>query len=721
MRIVIVDDDPANLFLIQHMVQGLEEGDPVTFTHPVEALAWCEQNVPDMVLVDYMMPEIDGLEFLRRFRGLDALADVPIVMITSAGTRDVRQKALELGASDFISKPMDRAEFVARARNMLALGASRRALADRAAWLADEVEKATAELRQSEERYALAARGSNDGLWDWNLETDEIYLSPRCKAMLGYAEDELSSTPAAWFDRIHPEDVERVRSEIHGHCEGGSEFLQSEYRMKHRSGEWIHVLSRGVVVCDPGGKATRMAGSQTDVTDRKRAEEQMLHDAFHDALTGLPNRALFMDRLGQAVQRTRRRRTATFAVMFLDIDRFKLINDSLGHKAGDDFLKVWSERVTATLRPSDTLARMGGDVFCILLEDVVQISDSTAAAKRLNAALTDPFTIAGTELYATVSVGIAMGSPTYKSAEDLLRDADVALHQAKAGGAGRFQVFEQAMHEGALERFELETDLRRAVHKGNELVLYYQPIVRLDTLAIVGFEALLRWRHPRRGLVLPGDFIPIAEDAGLIVPIGDFVVREASRQLEDWDEKFAYGDTPADGRPHLQTAPYIAVNLSTRQFRDPAHIQNLLDRIGGLHDNRRLQLEITESLLMDKPEQVAELLRKMKEMGARISIDDFGTGYSSLSYLHRFPIDILKVDRAFVGLIVEGDSNIGIVRAIISLGHELGMNVVAEGVETSRQCYALRDLGCEFGQGYYFSHPVPGADATELIMLAAVR
>ncbi|MBV9866702.1 MAG: EAL domain-containing protein [Abitibacteriaceae bacterium] len=566
-----------------------------------------------------------------------------------------------------------------------------------------EIREALA-LRVAEERYALAVRGANDGLWDWNLQSNEIYYSPRWKAMLGYNDDEIGNSPEEWFKRIHPEDARRVRAELKQHLDGESPHFESEYRIFHKDGNIRWMLCRGLQVPGKAGQAARMAGSQTDITGRKEAEAKLVHNAFYDSLTGLPNRALFMNHLEQAIGRAKRRPDYLFAVLFLDLDRFKNVNDSLGHTKGDELLKQVAQRVSECLRPGDTPARLGGDEFTLLLDDIHDVSDATRVADRFQRELAKPYELNGTEVFTNVSIGIALSTTHYDYPEDVIRDADTAMYRAKALGTGQHQVFDAAMHAHAVALLRLETDLRRALERQNFHV-YYQAIVSLETGHIAGFEALARWQHPTRGLVPPGEFIAIAEDTGIIISIDHWVLREACRQTHAWQERYGFN-------PPLT----ISANLSSKQFAQ-ADLVSQLERIIGSTDFNpgNLKLEITEGVIMQNTEAAAEMLLEMKKLGLQLSIDDFGTGYSSLSYLHQFPLDNLKIDRSFVNRIGPNGENSEIVRAIVTLAKNLGMKVIAEGVETADQLAQLRLLGCEYGQGYYFSKPITGEEAANLL------
>jgi diguanylate cyclase (GGDEF)-like protein/PAS domain S-box-containing protein len=559
-------------------------------------------------------------------------------------------------------------------------------------------------LRESEERYELAARAANDGLWDWDLASDAMYFSPRWRSMLGAGDDELRGSPEEWFDRVHPEDLERVRAALSAHIEGLTEHFEHEYRMLHKNGSYRWVLCRGLAVRGPDGRATRIAGSQSDVTHRKLAEEQLAHRAFYDPLTNLPNRALFLDRLRHALRRAQRRKDYLFAVLFLDIDRFKVVNDSLGHASGDRLLVTIARRLELALRPGDSVARLGGDEFTVLLDDLRDAADVERVAERIQRELMSPFQIGGQELYASCSIGIALSSTGYAQPEDILRDADTAMYRAKAGGRARHALFDSAMHQRAVLVLQTEADLRRALER-DELRVQYQPIVSLSTGAITGVEALVRWEHPERGRVAPGEFIPVAEECGLIVGVDRWVLQHASREVAGWCQRL--------GRPG---AVRLNVNLSPRQLglSDlPDHVARVLRESGIAPE--ALRLELTETAMMEQHEAAVLALAALKRLGVQISVDDFGTGYSSLARLHDFPIDSLKVDRSFVEVMGATGQTSRIARTIVLIGRTLGLSVIAEGVETARQLELLRELSCDAAQGYYFSPPLDGEEALELI------
>jgi PAS domain S-box-containing protein len=691
--VLVVDDDDLNRDMLSRRL-ALHGYAPTVAASGAEALDLIRERPFDVVLLDVQMPGMSGVEVLQQIRLEKPAGVLPVIMVTAKDRSEDVVEALAMGASDFISKPIDLPVVLARIQTQLV----RKQAEDR--------------LRESEERYAVAMAGANDGLWDWKLSTGEIYYSPRWKGLFGYEPEDLTPSTREWFDRVHLQDRDRLQHEIDAHLSGRSSHLEVEYRMRHASGAYRWVLTRGLAVRDSHGRAVRIAGSFTDITEGKVA----------DVLTSLPNRVLFMDRLLRCLEYARRRPDFSYAVLFIDLDGFKVVNDSLGHVVGDQLLVGVARRLEHSVRLTDsvgrlsqgsgpdadrgTVARLGGDEFTILLPHIGEVSDSTRVAERILEALRQPFVLNGHEVYVTASIGIVVSATGYQFGEDVLRDADTALYRAKALGKARYELFDAAMRDRAVARLEMETALRRALERG-EFRLYYQPLVRLDRDTLVGFEGLLRWQHPEHGLLLPEKFIPLAEETGLIVPLGRWVIREACRQLAAWRD---------DGQTIDNFC--VSVNLSSREFQQTDlvdYVRKILAEYALRGDH--LEIEITESTAMENADAVVSRLEQLKASGISLSIDDFGAGYSSLGYLHRFPIDKLKIDRSFVARLLESGDNDGtpIVKAILALAEHIGIEVVAEGIERAEQRDLLRTLKCQLGQGYLFSRPTDAASAVAML------
>lgn len=565
-----------------------------------------------------------------------------------------------------------------------------------------EISATVRALRDSEERYAISARTSHDGLWDWDLRENKVTFSARWKDMIGREEHEISDDPEEWFGRIHQDDLDTVQLAINDHLDGLSRHFQAEYRLLHKNGTYRWMFARGASVRRRAGRPTRMAGSQADITDLKALEEQLHHDAFHDALTGLPNRALILDRITHSLRKGKRRGSSLIAVLFIDLDRFKVVNDSLGHDLGDQLLGEIARSLKRLVRPGDTLARIGGDEFVILAEQIDTISAAITLAERVKQSLSQPLDLEGHEIVTSASIGVVLGTREDSHSADLLRDADLAMNRAKNLGGNRYELFNAGMRERAIHRLELESDLRRAIEK-DHLKIFYQPIFSPKDRRVTGFEALTRWNHPKFGVVSPEEFIPIAEETDLILDLGSWVLEQACRQIREWQD--------ATGQPLR-----ISVNLSARQV----HQADLADQIGRCLDECNLEpsllgLEITESLLVDTSGHARKMLSDLKALGTRIDIDDFGTGYSSLSYLYSLPVSGLKIDRSFVAKMGPGGENSEIIRSIISMAKDLNLEVVAEGVETAEQLSRLAEFGCHYVQGHLLGKALDVEAAGSLI------
>lgn len=653
---------------------------------------WAAKQAPrafDVVVLDRR--QVDGAEVLAEIRRRQPLCEV--VLFSAQSASELSKELDALGVTAYFSHPTtDLASVGMTLRNAVERVTLRREHA-----LLQQRHRAHVEISE------LFGRATNDGLWEWDLGANNVLFSPRWKQMLGYKEDEIGGSPAEWLDRVHPEERDQLREELTVHLDQLTECFRSEHRVLHKDGEYRWMHARGLAMRDAQGKGLRLVGSQTDITAQKLTEERLLHDAFHDALTGLPNSALLRDRLERAAAYAKRRRDYLYAVLFLDIDRFKNINDSLGHIEGDQLLIAIAGRLRGCVRPVDIVTRLSGDEFTILLDDISDRQEAIRAAERMQRALALPFKLNNQEIYATASIGIAVSSEGDDDPYNLVRDADTAMYRAKSRGTGLYEVFNASMHAQAVHVLGVETSLRRALGR-QEFRLHYQPIVALSTGKIMGFEALLRWYSPSKGIVQPQDFIPVAEETGLIIPIGRWVLREACRQMVLWQK----------AAPGQQL--FMSVNISPRQFTQV----DLVDQIAAVLketgvDPKQLKLEITESLLIDNVESTAVMMKKLQNMNLRLCIDDFGTGYSSLSTLYQLPIHTLKVDRSFVNRINAEGTHGEIVDTIIMLAHNLGMDVIAEGIENLGQLQGLKKRNCEYGQGYFFSRPVTADAAGALV------
>ncbi|HET8627879.1 MAG TPA: EAL domain-containing protein, partial [Thermomicrobiales bacterium] len=639
------------------------------------ALARLAQGDIALLVLDYVLPGgLTGLAFYADLRA--AGHALPVIMVTGQSNEATVIEALRLGVNDFITKSREYLDYLpeAVARVLTQVRTARR-------------------LAESEQRFRALVQHVADGILVVDTAGRVAYASPAVARILGAVPTHLAGTGATL---LHPDELAPMQRQFAALRAAPGATARTTLRLRHRDGGWRHVEATLTnLLAEPG--VGGIVCTLHDVTARSALEAQLAHQAFHDALTGLPNRALFTDRLAHALARAARH-GETLAVLFCDLDRFKVVNDSLGHAAGDRVLIAVAERLRRCVRADDTVARLGGDEFVILLEGLADSGEAVRVADRIAAALADAVPVPAStppDVFISASVGIAVATPDHDTATDLLRDADVALYRAKQQGAPRYALFDPLMHAAAAERLALETDLRRAIGPGAcaEFLLHYQPIVDLAGGQVAAVEALVRWRHPARGLVAPAAFIPLAEETGLILPLGRWGLETACRRVQAWS-----------GGPGA-TPPALHVNLSPRQFAQPdlvAAVARVLAATGL--PPARLTLEITETVLMAEAAVTTEKLRALTALGVRLAIDDFGTGYSSLAYLQRLPVDTLKIDRAFFQA---GGRNRAIVRAVTELAHGLGLAVTAEGLETAEQVAGARAAGCDHGQGYHFARPLP--------------
>lgn len=562
--------------------------------------------------------------------------------------------------------------------------------------LVDVVEAPSRAPRNSSEWLLLPARGAQEALWDWDLIDDRIRFSPRWREMLGHVADEVLASTEEWMCRVHPADRAQVQVDIAAQTAGVGVRFASEHRVRHQSGQWLTMQWSGIIVRDATGHPIRVAGSVRDATAQRTVEEQARREAFYDSLTGLPNRALALDLLRRFIARSRRQGERRFATLVVDIDRFKGHNDALGHGAGDELLRAFSRRLATAVRPGDVIARLGADVFLIILDAMHEPEEAERVADRVHLLLKEPLRVLVHELVTTASIGIGLHDLEVETAADYVRNAELAMQEAKTLGGSRTVVYCTEMREGVRHRASLEHDLRTAIARG-EMMVWYQPVFAMPEsmpTKLAGFEALLRWAHPVRGLLGPGEFIPLAEETGSIVPLGAWALGEACRHMMEL-------------APNSPVAPWVSVNLAARQLADPTllEIVELALAQSGL-DARRLRLEVTENVILSDEDLARTTLESLRARGIRILMDDFGTGHASLSYLHRLPISSIKIDRYFVGRMDVSTECLEIVRSVVTLAKSLSMDVVAEGVEQEAQLAQLREMGCGHVQGFLLSHPL---------------
>ncbi|MPZ55502.1 MAG: EAL domain-containing protein [Rhizobiales bacterium] len=692
--IVILDDRATNRKIFAKLTASIEADAQVhSFGDPADALVWLETHTPDLVVTDYKMPSMDGAEFIRRFRGHPQLAEIPIIVITVYEEREFRLQALQAGATDFLRSPIDHQEFITRARNLLKLRHQQLMLASRAAGLERKLEHSQEALRDSSERLAqvidtvpaMISAADKDGRFLFVNAYQMSITGLDSTAVVGKEIAALFGEDPGARSRALDRKVFRT----------GKPLPSYEEAITDRSGVKRVFLTSKSPLRDHSNAVIGVLTSSLDITEHKRAEDHLLHMAQHDSLTGLPNRTLLSDLLRREFVLARRG-DRPFALHRIDLDAFKNVNDALGHGVGDRFLKGIARRLQALTKDSDAVARLEGDEFVVLQTNATH-EEAEQFAQQVVATVSQPFVFADDLVEITASVGVTVHPRDGMDAQELLKNADLAMYQAKGDGGNRFRFYAADMISRAREALVLDSRLREAVNQ-NQFLLHFQPQIDLRTRRIVGAEALVRWQTPDRGLVGPAEFLPRAEKTGLILPINEWVLREACREAATWQQR---------GLPPLR----IGVNLSSIQFQKqsvPLLVARVLGDTGL--DPRRLDLELTESMLLEQTEAVVRDLRQLHELGVSISIDDFGTRYSSLTYIKHFPIDRLKIDQSFVRDLGSNPHDAAIVRAIVSLGHSLELEVIAEGVESAEQVSLLHAEGCDEVQGYFFGKPMPSSE-----------
>ncbi|HWT98476.1 MAG TPA: EAL domain-containing protein [Terriglobales bacterium] len=670
---MIVDDTGALAELVAALRQSGD--DVVLFQSADELITDLEQTGldPTLVLIN-ATGAVAADNLLVRLRSDEHAANLSIMVALATDAAMVA--ALSHGANDCLAVPLNLKLALARLRQQIRLHHSAQ------------------EARQQRERFDLVVVGAGDGIWDWQIDNDSLYFSPRLLQMLGCNHDDRPSSVDDWIDLVHADDINTVRRELRNHLEGISLQFRVECRMQHRNHSYRWFLIRGASLHDQFGKVTRVAGSLIDISERKMT----------DPMTGLPNRLVLYDRVNQAIQRCRRRRAESFGIILLQSDRYEAMRAAYGQAFCDQSQRLMADRIAKSLRATDTLTVINENTLCVMVDVMRDDVDLLRVARRLRSAAEEPMLVGEENVVATLSVGMAEGTPDHRDAEELLKHATAALNKARLQGSGQEAVFDPDSQDRSRERLRLEADLHLALRR-NELYLHYQPIVDLAHDRVAGFEALLRWEHPTRGRVPPNEFIPIAEQTGLIVAIGSWVLQEAIQQVRRWIDDGVSPDI------------FVSVNVSSRQLDDPDLLPVTVQQL-VLEQNLQpgnLRLELTESAIMQDIAASREMLRRLREIGCRVLLDDFGTGYSSLSLLQGLPIDVLKIDQAFIKSMRSDRSGVRMVEAIVQLARLFDLKVVAEGIEDGNDDELCRACGCDYGQGWHFGKPKLAADCAPLL------
>ncbi|WP_028574652.1 two-component system response regulator [Desulfonatronovibrio hydrogenovorans] len=692
-QILVVDDELINRSMLKRFLTPMAD-----VQEAQDGFTALEKVSPetDLVLLDLVMEGMDGIEVCQKIKDNPATRDIPVIFISAVDDPKVKARGLEAGGVDFVSKPFDRSELLSRINTHLTMRAQALEIKNYTSDLENKVRERTRELMESEKRYRTIFEATKSAMVIVNSKSGLIgMVNNEFCDLSGYSRQEIQDK-IHFSQFVHPDDLPRVSSYFEKRfTDPGS--VPSEYELLGLTRNGSQKILFAKVATIPEWDSYVV--SLFDLTDKRRVEEELRQRTFYSKLTGLPNSELLGNRLQKAIRTKHEDPNYFFAVIHVDLDRFKIINDSLGHKAGDQLIKMVAGRLEKSVRKKDTVAHIGGDDFVLLIE-VSDLPEAALRAEKIKDQFTEPFIVDQNEIFATCSMGIVVGSTTYTEPEQIFRDADTALHRAKSTAPNSYIVFDPIMHAQVTELLTIETELRKAIAR-KEFILYYQPVVSLSDGRITGFEALIRWMHPEKGLVPPSVFIPIAEETELIIPMGEWVLNTACAQLSSWKK------SGLDLK--------MNINLSGVQFRNMGLLNSLEEIFSKSQvDPSDINLELTESVVMDHAEKSIAALNRIKSLGVQLSVDDFGTGYSSLNYLQQLPIDYIKIDRSFTNML-STDNGLALVKAILAMGHSLGLNVVAEGIENPQQMHSLRALNCNYAQGYYFSRPLPAREADSLV------
>ena len=718
-KILVVDDRPENLRLLSDALNS-EAYEVKGVVNGAMALMVAKTVVPDLILLDVVMPGLSGYEVCQQLKAEEITRDIPIIFLSASDNSVDRVKALSVGGVDYINKPFQVDEVLLRIKNQLQLQAAQQKILSFNVALEQRIKERTAQLesanqelkheieergqltkllRQSEEKLESILNSLEEVVWSIDVATDKLlFLNPAAEEVYGRSVEELLANPNLRLESIHPEDRERVQLSL----AQNTSINDLEYRVVQPSGEIRWVWERSRIIGEATGD--RRDGIISDITERKQIESELSYEAKHDSLTGLPNRAAFLEQVDWAIDRRQADASYLFAILFIDLDRFKIVNDTLGHQVGDELLITVANILKDCARQQDFVARLGGDEFTIVLDHIEDIEVAKAIAGKINELLGQPFQLQGHTVFTSASIGIVVADPKHQNSAELLRDADLAMYRAKSLGKARHEVFDQEMYAETRELLEIEHDLRKAIIE-DEFVMQYQPIISLKTETLQGFEALLRWHHPTKGIIYPDKFLTVAKETGLMGSICELTLDKACRQMSQWQNNFASADKLK-----------ISVNLANKQIQDPNFLE-ILDQAIATHSLRGdcLHLEINENMLMDYESGAFALFEAIQSRGVRLNIDDFGTGYLSLQYLKRFSINALKIDRSFTQRMLQDRESFEIIKMITALAKTLKIHVIAEGIENLKQLKVLNNLNCAFGQGYLFSQAL-NPESAELLL-----
>ncbi len=694
-RILIVDGGQENLDDMTHQLTNFFDCDVQAFLNPLEALKWSKDNDFDLGLFEIRLSELSGLDLVRKLRRQRRHQGVPLILITSDENKAIIPDAFDAGISDYLCRPFDRAEFIARVQNSLSLRATTRQLEEDKRTLEQRVEQATKDFQSNEQRFRLALEATRDGIWDWNLETGEIFYSSNWCQMLGYEKEDVPTFPAFWMRRVHPDDSYILTTAIDNHIRGKSDVIDCEYRLKHRKGYDIWVHTQGKAVRNKKGTAISIVGAQSDISDFKEVQNQLAHSALHDTLTGLPNRSLFEERLKQAFLRFKRNEEDYFTVLFIDLDEFKEINDTYGHASGDKILVEVTKILKKCTREVDTVARFGGDEFVVLLEKVASKNEIQIYINRLYKEAKKTIHLTESDIKVHFSIGATTVDSNHFSHNDVMKEADIALYQAKEQGRNQAVFYVDDLREISPRRREMMASLGDAL-VNNEIEIYYQPIVCLKTQKHLGYEALLRWHHPTMGTISPEDFIPIAEKNDMIVRLGTFVMKGAIAQLALWQKKY--------NNPKM----FMCINVTSAQVFRPDYFEILQSACGqeGVKP-KQVILEFSEVGFSEIYKWDYSILSEMKQAGFHIALDDYGESRASIRSLVDYQMDYLKIDRSLSLELLNDERKRRLFDLMIHLGTKGGLKIIVEGIQTQKILNYVVKSKAQMGQGYLFSKPCP--------------